>query len=85
MFFFVFFETPRLRSKKKKRIRSQTELFEKYKGALKKRAGEVATNLAVVWTADETWTRSLLAGEVKSPPLRAPHPETRREKRDPAQ
>ena len=26
---------------------------------------EVATNLAVVWQADETWTRSLLAGEVK--------------------
>merc|ERR1719460_860029 len=34
---------------------------------------DVATNLAVVWTADETWTRSLLAGEVK--PLEPEAPE----------
>merc|ERR1719463_976734 len=32
----------------------------------------VATNLAVVWTADEAWTRSLLAGEVKPVEPEAP-------------
>merc|ERR1719409_665361 len=33
---------------------------------------DVATNLAVVWTADEAWTRSLLAGEVKPVEPEAP-------------
>jgi hypothetical protein len=35
---------------------------------------EVETNFAVVWKADETWIRSLLAGEVK-PPEPEPVPE----------
>merc|ERR1719409_2677952 len=41
---------------------------------------DVATNLAVVWEADETWTRSLLAGEVK--PV---EPEARVELQEPEQ